>query len=208
MRERLIGAAVLVIIAVILIPWLVSHSHHPREQVRTLPVPNIESTAAPAVLTLPPVPGSRLAVARADDAPVNDNDTGKQTKTVAPATTAPLVTGHDEQQTRQEDSATSAPAATPIKQAKKVSKHPASTKSVSMPAARSTPENKIADIQKGDWYLQVASFSSLKNANSMVEKLEQAGFSATIAAHEAKGKTWHRVRVGPYPDKATAQKAA
>lgn len=205
MRERLIGAAVLVIIAVILIPWLVSHSHHPREQVRTLPVPNIESTAAPAVLTLPPIPGSQVAVARAgDDGAVKDNDADKQTntaKTVTAATTTPVLIG-------QEDPIVSAPAATVTKQAKKVSSHPESTENDSKSVAHSTPAEKSPGIEKGDWYLQVASFSSLENADSMVEKLEQAGFAAAIAAHEVKGKTWHRVQVGPYPDETAARKAA
>ncbi len=39
MRERLIGAIILVIVAIILIPWLVSRAHHPRQVVRQLPVP-------------------------------------------------------------------------------------------------------------------------------------------------------------------------
>lgn len=54
MRERLIGAIVLVVAAVILIPWLVSRAHHPREQVRSLPLPAAATSSAPRVLSLPP----------------------------------------------------------------------------------------------------------------------------------------------------------
>lgn len=53
-RERLIGASVLVVIAVILIPWLVSRAHHPREIVRNLPVPaSATDSTPPYVLPLP-----------------------------------------------------------------------------------------------------------------------------------------------------------
>jgi DedD protein len=209
MRERLIGAAILVIIAVILIPWLVSHSHQPREQVRTLPVPNVESASAPAVLTLPPVPGSQVAVARTDSASKDASNAPRDAvKIVVPATAAPIVARHEKKQARPKSSTVSTPANTATKRAKKVSNRPSRTESASKPTAHSTIAKAGSGIEKGDWYLQVASFTSLKNASAMVEKLEQAGFVAAIAPHEAKDKTWHRVRVGPYPDKASAQKAA
>ena len=67
MRERLIGAAVVVVAAIILIPWLVSRAHHPREVVSRLPVPASATDGSKSyVLPLPasgPPPASGRAVA-------------------------------------------------------------------------------------------------------------------------------------------------
>ena len=68
MRERLIGAIVLVVIAVILIPWLVSRAHHPREIVTHQSWPASASTPQhPYVL---PLSGSAQDARRAVDGDV------------------------------------------------------------------------------------------------------------------------------------------
>lgn len=68
MRERLIGATVLVVIAVIVIPWLVSRAHHPREIVTHQSWPASASTPQqPYVL---PLSGSSQDARRAVDGDV------------------------------------------------------------------------------------------------------------------------------------------
>lgn len=62
-------------------------------------------------------------------------------------------------------------------------------------AAESTPA--------AQFMLQVGAYSDPANARRMREKLESAGYPATI--HSAGEKPLHRVRVGPYPSPADAQ---
>lgn len=62
MRERLIGAAIVVIAVVILVPWLVSRAHHPREVVRSLPVPGVIARGA-ATATRPTAAGTYSSIA-------------------------------------------------------------------------------------------------------------------------------------------------
>lgn len=83
MRERLIGASVLVIIAVILVPWLVSRAQRPHEIVRRLPIPaNATDAGAPYELPLPSSgPGPVATGAR----PALAAGTGAATGATAPA---------------------------------------------------------------------------------------------------------------------------
>jgi len=57
------------------------------------------------------------------------------------------------------------------------------------------------------WYLQVGSFESQSNARNVLQKLYGAGLPTTIQSLAVGKKLWYRVRVGPYPDEASAQKA-
>lgn len=216
MRQRLIGAAVLVLIAVILIPWLVSRSHHPREQVHTLAVPDAGSTDAPVVLTLPPLPGSKTAVAGNDKRRPDKTADGRTMVDAAAPATAHATAGQDRMKT-QKSRRTSVKGTSAAGDAvARVGSGKKADKTRQEPAPKARPErtpaaaatNNKSSIAKGDWYLQVASFSSWKNAQAMLDKLHQAGFNASISVHEAHGKRWHRVRVGPYPDKKAAQAAA
>ncbi len=69
MRERLIGAAIVIIAVVILVPWLISRAHHPRKVVRVLPVPGVivrgaGTTTRPAAAgTYPSIAARALAEA-------------------------------------------------------------------------------------------------------------------------------------------------
>lgn len=65
MRERLIGAAVVVVAAIILIPWLVSRAHHPREVVNRLPVPASATEEAKSYVLPLPASGPPPARSRA-----------------------------------------------------------------------------------------------------------------------------------------------
>jgi DedD protein len=58
------------------------------------------------------------------------------------------------------------------------------------------------------WVVQVASFSNQDNAVKLVEKLKEHQFKAYRRRVEAAGKTVYRVYVGPYIDKSKAQQAS
>ena len=172
MRERLIGAIVLVVIAIVLIPWLVSRAHHPSEQVHMLPLPAAATAAAASVLPLPPA-----------NKPLPDATAAPASRTAAPTINPPATaTVHTQ-------------VSTPAPMAAK----PA----VSKGASRNKPTANV-----GGWYVQVASFSSHDGAQTLAAKLSKAGFHAYVSSHAVKGRTWYRVRVGPYKDGATARAAS
>ena len=63
------------------------------------------------------------------------------------------------------------------------------------------------DAPAGAWYLQIGSFENQANARNVLQKLYTAGLPTTIQSMSVGKKLWYRVRVGPYLDEASAQKA-
>lgn len=60
---------------------------------------------------------------------------------------------------------------------------------------------------RDQWYVQVASFENEANAQKARQALYDASLPATVQAVRVGKTLWHRVRVGPYPDEAGAQRA-
>ncbi len=63
-------------------------------------------------------------------------------------------------------------------------------------------------LPSGGWIIQVGSYGQQSNADSMRKKLEAKGYRVMVTSGQVNGKTFHRVRVGPYPKKADAQSSA
>ncbi len=190
-KERLVGAAVLVALAVILIPELLSgpgtRQKPPAQTTRS--EQNIKTyefkldgtpTSAPARESMPPreeslaPPSEHVPEFTSDPQPA-------QAETPAPAT-------RDEprpEPTR--DEGTKTPAPTPA---------PAASERGSSPA--STP----------GWAVQLGSFADAARAQRLADKLETAGHNAyLVPLRRADGKTLQRVRIGPYSQRAAAEVA-
>ncbi|QMT61016.1 SPOR domain-containing protein [Legionella sp. PC997] len=75
-------------------------------------------------------------------------------------------------------------------------------------AANTIPVAKPATLDKGKYLVQVASFKARRDAEQMKGTLILKGFSVYIipVSHATKGN-WFRVVVGPYSNRALAQKA-
>lgn len=56
--------------------------------------------------------------------------------------------------------------------------------------------------------VQVGAFGSRENAESLVAQLKRKGHAASIVRNTAVPNAPHHVRVGPFADKAEADKAA
>jgi len=52
--------------------------------------------------------------------------------------------------------------------------------------------------------IQVASLRELDKANTVRDKFRARGYPAYCQSSEVRGVIWHRVRIGPYPDRHTA----
>jgi DedD protein len=80
---------------------------------------------------------------------------------------------------------------------------PAATPPVT-PAAAPAPPTLAAN----EMVVQVFSSPDLAQAKSIVEKLKQSGYSAFLSPVQVGGQTMQRVRIGPYTDRARAQRVA
>jgi DedD protein len=60
----------------------------------------------------------------------------------------------------------------------------------------------------GGWMVQVGAFRSRENAESLVAQLKRKGHAATIVRNAAVPNAPHIVRVGPFADRAEADRAA
>jgi cell division protein FtsN len=54
--------------------------------------------------------------------------------------------------------------------------------------------------------IQVASLKDPEKANVLMNKFKEKGYPAFCQDSEVNGATWHRVRIGPYPERALADK--
>lgn len=191
LKERLVGAAVLVAIGVILIPLLLD-GPEPRQTRRI----GLELPGAG--------PDLKTHVIRLDES-------GQKTLEEAPAPVA--ANGESGVIGGRAEAADEAPA--PIEQKPPVSPAPAAEASppaADPAAARDAPvtaaPERPAPAATGDWYVQVGSFSETANATRLRDSLVKAGYDAQLSRVNAGGRTLHRVRVGPVTSRDEAEALA
>jgi len=190
LKARLIGASILVLLAVALVPELLSG---PKNSAGATAAGGAKSTRTVTI---------DLGGAVADGARL---EPGPETA-AAPATTSTLPT-------------VASPAPAPVAAAPVAStpqEQPAATEEAEAPPVR-TPETRPAAIEpvvqaaapaKGAFSVQVGAFGSEATARKLVADLKADGMPAYIAPLSKSGKTLHRVRAGPVPDRAAADKLA
>jgi DedD protein len=197
LKERLIGAAVLVALGVWLIPWVLDGE---QEQ--------LEVDASGSSLRLPspdePLPlrsqtlhlDEPVAPPVASEHPVEE----QQAPVVAAPGTAepPVVSAEPETQV-----AVAAPEPEPLKPAAA----PPQPKPAQAPAAapKAAPP---ATTAKGDWVVQVGSFGEEENAKRQAQRVNTYGYKPAVSSVRASGRPMYRVRVGPYPTRAQAEATA
>jgi DedD protein len=73
-------------------------------------------------------------------------------------------------------------------------------------AAKAASATKSALKPKsGDYWIQAASFTSRGRADDLKDGLSQKGIASHISVKDMVGKSWYRVRVGPYATKTEAE---
>ena len=194
-KERMVGAAVLVLAAVIFIPMILAGS--PQEQSGLAPRMGQES---------PPSPAVRSASA--------DHNTGFSSRIVPLGGTSPVMVPTPEQAGHSvvEDGAEK-PVARPVE---KLAPRPsaaasASTKPTPKPARKQAAVRKaiVAPSQPGvvdGWVVQLGSFSSMRNAHALRDRLKAKGFKAFARSSGKGAEAVTRVYVGPDTDRDSAQR--
>ena len=206
LKARLIGATVLVVLAVILVPELLSGrgpgveppaaSESPGSRTFTIEIG--DSGARPAVQA----PGGAAPDAAGNARAAGDAATGAQSPPVvgqAPQSVAPpavpVVPGV--QPPDGGEAGTTSPALS----------GPAAPEAAVVEPAVPAPVPSARPAGAG-WLVQVGAFGSADAARSLVKDLEAAGLAAHVSPVARGNRTLHRVRVGPVADRAEAQQLA
>ena len=199
LKARLIGAAVLVAIAVLLIPELLSG--------RKAVEPVAEEGAGTR--------GTRsftIELGGASGEPVRSPTTTPQPPAMTPGADVPkAVSEPDADSSSRRQSAVVADPAPQDEPVAKSVQSPATTEAPEGPPVAAAPAPRPAAAPPaagGAWAVQVGAFGSAETARKLVKDLTGAGYHAYVAPVARGGKTLHRVRVGPEADKASAEQVA
>jgi len=189
MKQRMVGALVLVALAVIFLPMLFTREDEMR-QVR------VEAPQAPAMPSLPEVQVEPVAVPEPQVLP----EEPQQPPVVVDESTAPASTP-SQPITPSPQTQTQAQAAKPP--APKVEAKPAATAAPAVSAAKPAAPSKI-DVNglPVSWSIQLASLSNRAGAESLQQTLRSQGYNAYIRS--AGGM--NRVYVGPLIERAEAER--
>jgi len=179
--ERLIGAGVLVVALVIVVPAILDGGSDDAE---------VKAAGEPA-----------------RSAPINEP---RRTHTIRlnQTTQTPPVAREMKQPATEQGPEAAQPAKTqpaktqPVKTA---TASPAASKPPSKPAPRPA---KPVSMQKTDWAVQLGSFSSQQNARRLAGEVGGHGFSVFLMPLDRSGKKLYRVRVGPLKTRAEATELA
>lgn len=204
LKERLVGAAVLVILGIWLFPWVLDGPDR-ESSVESVGTDELSLPAADADATVPTRTETiALAGTAAHTPPVSDA-AGTQTDPVTQVRTT----------------------AGDVKPADDVGTHsviePRPVADSGPKAGASTADAPIADVSKAatvhgasaattapdhGWVVQIGSFGDVSNAERLSARASDLGYSAMVTPYPSGGRTLHRVRVGPWQTRDEAEEVA
>jgi DedD protein len=196
LKQRLVGAVVLVALGVIFIPMLLEGPDDTLvpelDELPELvdPAPSRPLDAFPTMDTLPVSPDTSVLAADAvpDSEPLSEPEP------------LPAPEFQPEPESEPEPEVQAAPAAAESR----VQPSPAAEPAAPAPAPQE-PAAEPAAGPLGSWVVQVGSFSNESNAVGLRDKLRQGGFTTQVEKVRVSGKTHYRVRVGPFLERDEAE---
>ena len=186
LKQRLIGAIVIISLAVIFIPMILEGPDDelsPRTQDMP-PPPTIDYQSEVAL----PVPAESSEPAESLAAPVTEQEVSAIPESSTPQPAA--VTSQAEVPVKQTG---------PVESATKPKSDIAT-----QPSSKTTPKAATA-LTQGGWILQVGSFSQQANALSLRDRLKKSGYLVSVQDVNGAGGTIHRVLIGPVSDRKAAE---
>jgi DedD protein len=192
LKQRLLGAAVLIALAVIFVPMFMSGS-----------APQKSAEMETSSLAIPPAP---------------DREFDKRVLSVDPAATNPTAPAAADAGKPAADSAATGPKQVTSTPAAAVTPA-ATTQQVPTPAVTPPKPAPVAEAPKpveparlvpgqaasGRYYVNLGVYATARNAQDLVANLKKGGFAASTEAADYQGKPAERVRVGPFADRAAAE---
>jgi len=198
LKQRLVGAIVLVALGVIFIPMLLEGPNRNLvPEMQPLPEPEGQDFTQPmepfaAGGEVAPEPDR--AIVQGDVADEADEPSASPDGTDEESLTRPLPLPEPEPEP---ESAQSPRAETTP---------PPAEKQVEAPKPAPAGDRAGEPGPLGNWVVQMASFSSEQNALRLRDRLRKAGFVTQVEKVLVDGKTHFRVRVGPYLERAEAER--
>jgi DedD protein len=210
LKERIVGATVIVALGIIVIPWLLdgpAQAPRPVEQAIELPPPE----PAGRTYTIPLDPGAGPPVqldAGNGIQPVPQRPGAGPVQRPAredePVTTVaqPVQPPPQPQPEQPPPRAAPQPAPQPAQPAPQPAQPAPQPAQPAPQPAQPAPQPSLA--VDGPWTVQVGSFSRAENAQALQRRLASEGFEAFVSRVATDAGTMHRVRVGPVPERSAA----
>ncbi|KQQ62357.1 cell division protein [Pseudomonas sp. Leaf127] len=193
-KQRMVGALVLIALAVIFLPMLFTR----QDETRSVQVDAPAAPQAPAVqpLQVEPVPVPEQQEALVDNAPTG---TAPPSMPIAPS---PTASAQASAPVASAPAPRPAPAAKPTPAPVTTASVPAATAPATTPAKPAAPSGVDANGLSVSWSVQLASLSNRANADNLQKTLRAQGYNAYI---RTAGEV-NRVFVGPLIERAEADR--
>jgi len=178
-KQRIVGALIIVCLAVIFLPMLFDEPHQERER---------------QTLEIPPEPDI-------PEVAVDEPEEPDVTETVQGSVPPPDERGDSG------DSGDSEPADLPMADGGSVQDEPGDATATSDQSDQSADQQPDTRVLEGAYLVQLGSFGSADNARRLRDRAREAGMEAYIESFERDGETLTRVFAGPFVDRAAAEDA-
>jgi DedD protein len=194
LKERLIGAAVLIAVAVIMVPEMFSGSgSHSTTQQESAS----DSSASGQIKTYHIDLQHRESVSATSEPPVQQPPMVADTHISVPPAASSASSSESVRSVAEASSASSS--------SRSSTSQSASQSASSLRSASSSSSKSAAPITDDGWAIQLGSFGAEATARQVIANAKTLGFSAHEEPVTVSGKKLYRVRVGPYPDRDAAQ---
>ena len=205
LKERLTGAAVLILIAVILVPEMfsgpASRSVDSADAVNTAQVKTYQVELEPHSQASVPVEPVEVDVVSEVETRVQLSE---QAYSSAMSESAASVAA---QASSSSASSSSSMATVSTSSVSSVSSQRSAVKTSASSSAKSASAAPKKASPNGKWVVQVGSFSTKQRAQEVISKLNGLGMKANVASITSGNKVLYRVRSTPMADRATAATA-
>lgn len=199
LKQRVIGALVLVSLAVIFVPMLFDEPHTERSS-RLIDIP--EEPPFPEVQQ-PPEPDAEPPSYRLEE-PVDTGTRARPQDEPQPEPSAP-VEPEQQQPVPDQPSAAQQTQVEPRSEAKPEPEP--EPEQAPKQEAKTQTSAEFARSLEGAWLVQLASFGDAANARRLRDKVREQGYDSHVQKVEQGDTTFTRVFSGPFAEKADAEKA-
>lgn len=204
LKARLIGAAVLVALAVVFIPELLSGRRS-----ETAPAVVADDSKATRSFTIE-LGGTGAGTTRGEAAPATSQPEAPVERPMPAQESAEPAAADAGVDPVEAAPASEAPEPPPL-ETRPAEPSPQTVQApppADVAEAAPPPEPVRAAPARGGWAVQVGAFGSAAAADKLVAQLGRDGYRAYVAPVKRDGKTLHRVRVGPESDRSAADRLA
>ena len=226
-RHRLTGAVVLILLAIILLPMLLSKDQDVQEPEidpvvmevtkdgKKVFVSRISSATAPN--ENPVAEGQQVAenasnggVGEKSSSAAKDSSKSSSEDQVSSALFKPMSSADVKKSAATKsasgDKKTSEPTTKKIFTKEPAAKSTSAKTTTTKTTTTSAPKKTSTAVAGGEWMLQVGVFSQSANANNKVAELKKKGFDAKSSTIKTSKGTVTKVWIGPFKDRSSAEK--